>query len=40
MASYHVISMLKNSAIPQRQLRMFLGYLPPECLKEYLSYSV
>ena len=39
MSSYIEISILKNSVIPAKKLRMFLGYLPQECLKEYLSYG-
>ena len=34
MASYLAISILKQSIMPEKQLRMFLFYLPQESLKE------
>ena len=39
MSSYIAISILKNSSIPGKEFRKFLGYLPQECLKEYLRFS-
>ena len=39
MSSYIAISVLKNSPIPEKELRRFLDYLPEECLKEYLRFS-
>ena len=40
MASYLAISILKQSIMPEKQLRMFLFYLPQESLKEYLEYAI
>ena len=40
MASYLAISILKQSIMPEKQLRMFLFYLPQESLKEYLEYVI
>ena len=39
MASNIAISVLKNGSIPEKEVRRFLGYLPQEYLKEYLSFS-
>ena len=37
MASgYLAISFLKQTPLPEKQLRMFLSYLPQELLKDYL----
>lgn len=33
------ISFLKQTPLPENQLRIFLSYLPQELLKEYLSHS-
>ena len=38
MSSYIDISILKNSSIPEKEFRKFLGYLHQECLKEYLGF--
>ena len=39
MSAYLVISILKNSPIPEKQIRIFLSYLIQEPLKEYLTHS-
>ena len=39
MSAYLVISILKNSPIPEKQIRIFLSYLTQEPLKEYLTHS-
>ena len=36
-SAYLAISILKKSPIPEKQLRIFLLYLPKVALKEYLS---
>ena len=36
-SAYLAISFLKQTPLPERQLRIFLSYLPQERLKEYLS---
>ena len=36
-SAYLAISFLKQTPLPERQLRIFLSYLPQEPLKEYLS---
>ena len=36
-SAYLAISILKKSPIPEKQLRIFLLYLPEVALKEYLS---
>ena len=33
---YLAISFLKQTTLPEKQLRIFLSYLPQEPLKEYL----
>ena len=38
MASFVVISYLKQGAIPKKKFRALLSYLPQDCLKEYLDY--
>ena len=35
-SAYLAISFLKQTPLPEKQLRIFLSYLPPEPLKEYL----
>ena len=35
-SAYLAISFLKQTPSPERQLRIFLSYLPQEPLKEYL----
>ena len=35
-SAYLAISFLKQTALPEEQLRIFLSYLPQEPLKEYL----
>ena len=35
-SAYLAISFLKQTPLPEKQLRMFLSYLPQEPLKEYL----
>ena len=35
-SAYLAISFLKQTALPEKQLRIFLWYLPQEPLKEYL----
>ena len=39
MTSYLAITCLKQSILPEQQLRIFLSYLPQEQLKEYLLHS-
>ena len=39
MSAYLVISILKNSPIPEKQIRIFLSYLTQEPLKKYLTHS-
>ena len=39
MPAYLVISILKNSPIPEKQIRIFLSYLTQEPLKKYLTHS-
>ena len=34
--AYLAISFLKQTPLPEKQLRMFLSYLPQELLKDYL----
>ena len=36
-SAYLVISFLKQTPLPEKQLRIFLSYLPQEPLKDYLS---
>ena len=36
-SAYLAISFLKQTPLPEKQLRIFLSYLPQEPLKEYLS---
>ena len=36
-SAYLAISFLKQTPLPERQLRIFLSYLPQEPLKDYLS---
>ena len=36
-AAYLAISFLKQTPLPEKQLRIFLSYLPQEPLKDYLS---
>ena len=35
-SAYLAISFLKQTPLPEKQLRIFLSYLPQEPLKEYL----
>ena len=35
-SAYLAISFLKQTSLPEKQLRIFLWYLPQEPLKEYL----
>ena len=35
-SAYLAISFLKQTPLPEKQLRMFLSYLPQELLKDYL----
>ena len=35
-SAYLAISFLKQTPLPEKQLRIFLSYLPQELLKEYL----
>ena len=35
--AYPAISFLKQTPLPEKQLRIFLSYLPQEPLKDYLS---
>ena len=35
-SGYLAISFLKQTPLPEKQLRIFLSYLPQEPLKEYL----
>ena len=35
-SAYLAISFLKQTSLPEKQLRIFLSYLPQEPLKEYL----
>ena len=35
-SAYLAISFLKHTPLPEKQLRIFLSYLPQEPLKEYL----
>ena len=35
-STYLAISFLKQTPLPEKQLRMFLSYLPQELLKDYL----
>ena len=40
MASgYLAISSLKQTPFPEKQLRIYLSYLPQDSLKEYLFYA-
>ena len=36
-SAYLAISFLKQTPLPEKQLRIFLSYLPQEPLKDYLS---
>lgn len=36
-SSYLAISLLKQSSLPEKQLRIFLSHLSQQSLKEYLS---
>ena len=36
-SAYLAISLLKQRLLPEKQLRIFLSYLPQEPLKDYLS---
>ena len=36
-SSYFAISLLKQSTLPEKQLRIFLSHLSQQLLKEYLS---
>ena len=36
-SSYVAISLLKQSSLPEKQLRIFLSHLSQQSLKEYLS---
>ena len=36
-SAYLAISFLKETSLPEKQLRIFLSYLPQEPLKDYLS---
>ena len=36
-SAYLAISFLKQTPLPEKQLRIFLCYLPQEPLKDYLS---
>ena len=36
-SEYLAISFLKQTPLPEKQLRIFLSYLPQEPLKDYLS---
>ena len=36
-SAYLAISFLKQTPLPEKQLRIFLLYLPKELLKDYLS---
>ena len=36
-SAYLAISFLKQAPLPEKQLRIFLSYIPQEPLKEYLS---
>ena len=38
--AYLAISLLKQSIIPYKQLKIFLSYLPSEALLQYLSLAV
>ena len=38
-STYLAISFLKQTPLPEKQLRVFLSYLPQEPLKDYLSIS-
>ena len=38
-SAYLAISFLKQTPLPEKQLRIFLSHLPQEPLKEYLSCS-
>lgn len=38
-SAYLAITFLKQNPLSEKQLRIFLNYLPQEPLKEYLSYS-
>ena len=38
-SAYLAISFLTQTPLPEKQLRIFLSYLPQEPLKEYLSHS-
>ena len=35
-SAYLAVSFLKQTPLPEKQLRIFLSYLPQEPLKEYL----
>ena len=37
-AAYLAISFLKQTPLPEKQLRIFLSYLPQEPLNQYLSH--
>ena len=36
-SAYLAISFLKQTSLPEKQLRIFFSYLPQEPLKDYLS---
>ena len=36
-SAYLAVSFLKQTPLPEKQLRIFLSYLPHEPLKDYLS---
>ena len=36
-SAYLAISFLKQTPLPEKQLKIFLSYLPKELLKDYLS---
>ena len=38
-SAYLAISFLKQTPLPEKQLRIFLSYLPQEPLKDYLCIS-
>ena len=36
-SAYVAISFLKQTSLPEKQLRIFLSYLPEDLFKEYFS---